>query len=54
MIYKCEAQDDVLYFETETQEEASQKLKSIIGDDVPESLLTWTIVDAVPAGYDLL
>lgn len=53
-IFKCEAQDDVLYFEAVNLSEAKQRLHDdpMMGD-IPEELLTWTEIDKLPEGEEL-
>jgi len=52
-IYKVTAEGDNLYIEAETLEAAKAKFTHEMGD-VPESLLTWTQVDALPDDEEFL
>lgn len=42
-----------MYFKAKTKEEAVKKLFSVCGE-IPENLLTWTVVEKVPAGQETL
>lgn len=53
-LFKCEAQGDVLYFKASTQEGARQKLCDLLGEEIPESVLTWTEIEELPEGEELL
>ena len=52
-IFKVEAEGDTLYIEADSQEAAKQRFTDFMGD-VPESLLTWSAVEALPDGEELL
>ena len=53
-LFKCEAQGDVLYFNSDTQQGAYNKLCDLLGEEVPESLITWTEIEALPEGEEAL
>jgi hypothetical protein len=52
-IYKVECDGDSLYILAESQESARQRLHAICGR-VPEYLVKWTIVTALPKGEEFL
>jgi hypothetical protein len=52
-IFKAEADGDTLYFGAETLEQAEGKLTETWGP-IPESMVTWTEVDVLPEGEELL
>lgn len=53
MIFKCEAQGDSLYFVADSLEEAQAKMRPVFGD-IPEVLLDWSEVNAIPEGETAL
>ena len=53
-IFKCEAQGDTMYFNAETMDAARIRLIDVIGEQIPEELLTWTEVSEVPDGEEAL
>lgn len=53
-LFKCESQGDVLYFNADTAEAAYRRMCDVLGEEIPESLLTWTEVDALPEGEEAL
>jgi len=53
-IFKCEAQGDTMYFNADTVDAARVRLIEVMGDQIPEELLTWTEVSEVPDGEEAL
>lgn len=52
-IYKVDAIGDTMYIQAESQEEAQEKLFETTGE-IPEGLLSWSIVNKLPKGEELL
>jgi hypothetical protein len=52
-IWKIEAAGDTVYLQAEDLNHAKKELKGKIGD-IPSSMLTFTAVDALPEGEELL
>ena len=52
-IWKCSGQGDTLYIQARTQALAKARLFEMMGE-IPESLLTWEEVDALPDGEEFL
>jgi hypothetical protein len=53
-LFKCEAQGDVLYFNSDTQQGAYNKMCDLLGEEIPQSLLTWTEIETLPEGEEAL
>ena len=52
-IFKVKAQGDTLYIQAPTKEDAHLQLTEKIGP-IPERFLTWTEVEKLPKGEELL
>ena len=53
-IFKCEAQGDTMYFKAKDVDAAHVRLIEVTGEQIPEELLTWTEVNEVPDGEEVL
>jgi hypothetical protein len=52
-IFKVEAQGDTLYIRANHQSDALRQLEEFSGP-IPSSLLTWSEIDKLPKGEELL
>ena len=52
--YKCEAMGDVVYIQADDLLSAKARFTEVMGDDVPESMLTWSEVESLPDGEEYL
>lgn len=52
-IFMCEAQGDVVYLKASSEQAANMLLVQHFGE-IPASLLTWTEVEALPEGAELI
>lgn len=52
-IFKVEAEGDTAYLQADSLDEAKGRFEAVVGK-IPESLLTWTPVDALPDGEEFL
>lgn len=52
-IFKVEAEGDTLYIQAESQKAARKQLHDKIGY-VPDGMLTWSEVESLPEGQELL
>lgn len=53
MYFKVEAEGDTLYVAADSLDNAKKRFTEMIGE-VPDSLVTWTEVDELPAGEEAL
>ena len=53
-IFKCEAKGDTMYFNADTIDAAHVRLIEVTGAQIPKELLTWTEVNEVPDGEEVL
>ena len=52
-IFKVEAYGDTMYIEAPNQADAEVQLTNALGD-IPPSLLSWSTVESLPEGEELL
>jgi hypothetical protein len=52
-IFKVEAEGDVMFIKAGDLADAKRKLLAVMGP-IPESMLTWTEVEALPAGEEFM
>ena len=52
-IFKCEAQDDIVYIKAKDLDGAKARLREVM-EEIPETLLTWTEAKKLPKGQEFL